>query len=93
MARHRTRAGYSLVIRPTTEAPARRVPVGSNAKMPTAEERKAIREFYTTSEGDTIGEGSYVVFVAYLLEGHFVAPRPSTAGEASGRTSTSTWRS
>ena len=39
--------------------------------MPTAEERKAIREFYTTSEGDTIGEGSYVVFVAYLLEGHY----------------------
>ena len=46
-------------------------PWGSHSKMPTAEERKAIREFYTTSEGDTIGEGSYVVFVAYLLEGHF----------------------
>lgn len=39
-------------------------PWGSHSKMPTAEERKAIREFYTTSEGDTIGEGSYVVFVA-----------------------------
>ena len=46
-------------------------PWGSRTNMPTAEERKAIREFYTTSEGDTIGEGSYVVFVAYLLEGHF----------------------
>jgi hypothetical protein len=46
-------------------------PWGSRTNMPTAEERKTIREFYTTSEGDTIGEGSYVVFVAYLLEGHF----------------------
>jgi hypothetical protein len=67
-------------------------PWGSRFKMPTAEERKAIREFYTTSEGDTIGEGSYVVFVAYLLETSAV-PRASTAAEASGRTSTSTWRS
>jgi hypothetical protein len=46
-------------------------PWGSRTNMPTAEERKAIREFYMTSEGDTIGEGSNVVFVAYLLEGHF----------------------
>src|SRR4029453_15045504 len=46
-------------------------PWGSRSNMPTAEERKAIRAFYTTSEGDTIGEGSYVQFAVYLLEGHF----------------------
>ena len=46
-------------------------PWGSRTNMPTAEELKAIREFYTTSEGDTIGEGSNVIFVAYLLERAF----------------------
>ena len=60
--------------------------------MPTAEERKAIREFYTTSEGDTIGEGSYVVFIAYLLEGHFGGAESVNCVGASARTSTSTSR-
>ena len=35
-------------------------PWGSRSNLPTAEERKAIREFYTTFEGDTFGEGSCV---------------------------------
>jgi hypothetical protein len=68
-------------------------PWGSRFKMPTAEERKAIREFYATSEGDTIGEGSYVVFVAYLLEGHFGGAESVNCGEVSARTSTFTSRS
>ena len=46
-------------------------PWGSRSNMATAEERKAIRAFYTTSEGDTIGEGSYVQLALYLLEGNF----------------------
>ena len=47
------------------------VPFGDRDTIPTAEQRKLLQNFYTTTEGDTIGEGSFVVFVAFLLEGHF----------------------
>jgi hypothetical protein len=47
------------------------VPFGTRTNMPTAEQRELLREFYTTTEGDIIGEGSYVQFAAYILEGHF----------------------
>jgi hypothetical protein len=47
------------------------VPFGTRTNMPTAEQRELLREFYTTTEGDIIGEGSYVQFAAFILEGHF----------------------
>ena len=47
------------------------IPFGSGKTMPSAAQRKSLQGFYTTSEGDTIGEGSFVVFVGFLLEGHF----------------------
>jgi hypothetical protein len=33
------------------------VPFGTRTNMPTAEQRELLREFYTTTEGDIIGEG------------------------------------
>jgi hypothetical protein len=70
-----TGASPALVTRLSFDRLMKRIPAGfpwgSRFKMPTADERKALRGIYTTSEGDTIGEGSYVQFAAYLLEGHF----------------------
>jgi hypothetical protein len=45
-------------------------PWGSRTRMPTAAERTQLKDIYTTSEGAVIGEGSYVQFVGFLLEGH-----------------------
>ncbi len=40
--------------------------------LPTVAERHTLQTpFYTTSEGATLGEGSYVEFVGFILEGHF----------------------
>jgi hypothetical protein len=53
----------------------------------------ALNGLYTTTNGDTVGEGSYVQFVAYILEGHFGGANRSTVAKVSDRTSTFTWRS
>jgi hypothetical protein len=40
--------------------------------LPTVAERHTLQTpFYTTSEGAALGEGSYVEFVAFILEGRF----------------------
>jgi len=51
-----------------------------DSRMPTAAERAALQGIHTTTEGDTIGEGSYVQYVGYLLEGHFAGAESVTCG-------------
>lgn len=48
------------------------LPWGSRTSIPANDAaRLQLQGLYTTTNGDTIGEGSYVEFVAYILEGHF----------------------
>jgi hypothetical protein len=35
------------------------------------EDRSSLQDIYTTSEGDTIGEGSLVQFVGFIIDAHF----------------------
>jgi len=39
--------------------------------LPTKTQRDTLKAIHITTEGDTIGEGSFVQFRAFLLEGHF----------------------
>ena len=48
------------------------LPWGSRDSIPATDSaRNALHDLYTTTYGDTVGEGSYVQFVGYILEGHF----------------------
>jgi len=48
------------------------LPWGSSDAIPANDAaRIPLQGLYTTTNGDTVGEGAYVVFVAYLLEGFF----------------------
>jgi hypothetical protein len=48
------------------------LPWGSRTAIPGSDAaRGQLQGIYTTTFGDTIGEGSYVQFVGYILEGHF----------------------
>jgi hypothetical protein len=49
------------------------LPWGSRDKLPTGTDRGQLQSLYTTSEEDTVGEGSYVQMVAFILEGHYGA--------------------
>lgn len=44
---------------------------GSNNSLPDATQRARLIDIRTTSDGNMVGEGTKVVFVAYILEGHF----------------------
>ena len=43
--------------------------LGPNYKVP--ESREMLQELYTTTEGDTIGEGSVVMFAAFVGDAHY----------------------
>lgn len=45
------------------------VSFGSDSQLP--EDRTALRDVYTTSKGDKIGEGSLVQLVAFVLDAHY----------------------
>ena len=48
------------------------LPWGSRTAVPASDAaRMPLQDLYTTTNGNTVGEGSYVQFVAYILEGHF----------------------
>ena len=48
------------------------LPWGSRTAIPATDAaRHALHDLYTTTNGHTVGEGSYVQFVGYILEGHF----------------------
>ncbi len=44
-------------------------PWGSNSTLPSEVQRAKLRDIYTTSDNDTIGEGSVVRFVAFMMHG------------------------
>jgi len=48
---------------------AKNIPFGSASHIP--EDRSVLRALYTTTFGDTIGEGSLVTYVGYILNAHF----------------------
>src|SRR5262249_13333952 len=48
------------------------LPWGARDTIPASDAARAqLQDIYTTTFGDTVGEGSYVQFVGYILEGHF----------------------
>ena len=48
------------------------LPWGTRTNIPASDAARApLQGLYTTTEGDTVGEGAYVEFVAFILEGHF----------------------
>src|SRR5207247_6587766 len=48
------------------------LPWGSRTAIPASDAARAVlRNIFMTTNGDTVGEGSYVQFVGYILEGHF----------------------
>lgn len=48
------------------------LPWGTRTNIPATDAARAqLQGLYTTTNGDTVGEGSYVEVVAYILEGHF----------------------
>lgn len=59
------------------------LPWGSRNAIPSSDAaRLPLHDLYTTTNGDTIGEGSYVQFVAYILEGHFGGAESVNCGES-----------
>jgi len=47
----------------------RNIPFGDSQHLPS--DRSVLRSIYTTSVGDTIGEGTLVTYVGYVLNAHF----------------------
>jgi hypothetical protein len=59
------------------------LPWGSRTAIPMSDAaRMPLQNLYTTTNGDTVGEGSYVQFVAYILEGHFGGKESVNCGES-----------
>jgi hypothetical protein len=51
------------------------LPWGSRESIPDSDPaREALHDLYTTTNGDTVGKGSYVQFVGFILEGDFGGP-------------------
>jgi hypothetical protein len=54
------------------KTPAKNVlPWGARDRIPTEANRSLLKNLHTTTDGATIGEGSFAQFVAFILEGHY----------------------
>jgi hypothetical protein len=63
------------------------LPWGSRNSIPASDAQRVngLTGVYTTTNGDTLGEGSYVEFVAYILEGHFGGAESVNCNETTRR--------
>jgi hypothetical protein len=63
------------------------LPWGSRNSIPASDATRVsgLTGIYTTTNGDTLGEGSYVEFVAYILESHFGGAESVNCNETTRR--------
>jgi hypothetical protein len=55
------------------------VPFGSASALPS--DRAVLRNIYTTTDAKTIGEGSRVVYVGYIVKAKAASSEPCNCGE------------